>query len=126
MESDTWEGRENLGNAKEAIEEFEREYQWDIEEVNWQEREKGIFERGELPERFMAKKLFGWSDKKYDKEYWGRLERNWRQWKRGQPKKRRTIVMIREEEEKDKSGIREWTEEDNEKMGNMVDPYYEL
>jgi len=126
VESDTWEGRENLGNAKEAIEEFEREYQWDIEEVNWQEREKGIFERGELPGRFMVKKLFGWSDKKYDKEYWGRLERNWRQWKRGQPKKRRTIVMIREEEEKDKSGIREWTEEDNEKMGNMVDPYYEL
>ena len=126
MESDTWEGRENLGNAKEAIEEFEREYQWDIEEVNWQEREKGIFERGELPGRFMVKKLFGWSDKKYDKEYWGRLERNWRQWKRGQPKKRRTIVMIREEEEKDKSGIREWTEEDNEKMDNMVDPYYEL
>ena len=81
MESDTWEGRENLGNAKEAIEEFEREYRQDMEEVNWQEREKGIFERGELPERFMAKKLFGWSDKKYDKEYWGRLERNWRQWK---------------------------------------------
>jgi len=25
-ESDTWEGRENLGNAKEAIEEFEKEY----------------------------------------------------------------------------------------------------
>ena len=79
-----------------------------------------------MPGRFTAKKLFGWSDKKYDKEYWGRLERNWRQWKGGQPKKRRTIVMIREEEEKDKSGIREWTEEDNEKMGNMVDPYYEL
>jgi len=47
-----------------------------MEEVNWQEREKGIFERGELPERFTAKKLFGWSDKKYDEEYWGRLERN--------------------------------------------------
>ena len=126
MESDTWEGRENLGNAKEAIEEFEREYQWDIEEVNQQEREEGIFERGELSGRFMAKKLFGWSDKKYDKEYWGRLERNWRQWKRGQPKKRRTMEMIREEEKKDKSGIREWIEEDNEKMDNMVDPYYEL
>ena len=79
-----------------------------------------------MPEKFTAKKLFGWSDKKYDKEYWGRLERNWRQWKRGQPKKRRTMEMIREEEEKDKSGIREWTEEDNEKMDNMVDPYYEL
>jgi len=31
----------------------------DIEEVNQQEREEGIFERGELPGRFMAKKLFG-------------------------------------------------------------------
>jgi len=29
-------------------------------------------------------------------------------------------------EEEDKSGIREWTEKDNEEMGNMVDPYYEL
>jgi len=26
VESDTWEGRENLKNAKEAIEEFEKEY----------------------------------------------------------------------------------------------------
>jgi len=78
VESDTWEGRENLGNAKEAIKEFERKYQQDIKEVNQQEREEGIFERGELPGRFTAKKLFGWSDKKYDEEYWGRLERNWR------------------------------------------------
>ena len=59
MESDTWEGRENLENTKKAIEKFEREYQWDIEKVNQQEREEGIFERGELPGRFMAKKLFG-------------------------------------------------------------------
>ena len=124
MESDTWEGRENLGNAKEAIEEFEREYWQDIEEVNQQEREEGIFKRGELPERFTAKKLFGWSDKKYDKEYWGRLERNWRQWKGEWPKKRRTIETIKEEE--DKSGIREWTKENDEEMGNMVDLYYEL
>jgi len=26
-ELDTWEGRENLGNAREAIEEYEKEYQ---------------------------------------------------------------------------------------------------
>jgi len=26
MESDTWEGKENLENAKETIEEFEKEY----------------------------------------------------------------------------------------------------
>jgi len=33
-ESNTWEGRENLENAKETIKEYEREYQWDIEKVN--------------------------------------------------------------------------------------------
>jgi len=34
VESDTWEGRENLENAKEAIKEYEKEYQQDIEKVN--------------------------------------------------------------------------------------------
>ena len=29
-------------------------------------------------------------------------------------------------EEEDKSGVREWTEEDDEEMGNIVDLYYEL
>jgi len=33
VESDTWKGRENLGNAKEAIEEFEKEYRQDMENV---------------------------------------------------------------------------------------------
>jgi len=28
--------------------------------------------------------------------------------------------------EEEKSGVREWTEEDGDKIGNMVDPYYEL
>ena len=32
-ESDTWEGIENLGNAKEVVEEFEKEYQQDIEDI---------------------------------------------------------------------------------------------
>jgi len=42
-ESDTWEGRENLENAKEAIKEFEKEYQQDMEDVAQQEREEGTF-----------------------------------------------------------------------------------
>jgi len=29
-------------------------------------------------------------------------------------------------EEENKSGVREWTEEDDEEMSNMVDLYYEL
>jgi len=38
----------------------------------------------------------------------------------------KTIPEEEEETEKEKSGIREWVEEDEDKMGNMVDPYYEL
>jgi len=34
-----------------------------------QEYEEGVFKRGELPGRFIARKLFGWSNKRYDKEY---------------------------------------------------------
>jgi len=40
VESDTWEERENLGNAKEAIKEFKKEYRRDIEDIRKQEREK--------------------------------------------------------------------------------------
>jgi len=31
-----------------------------------------------------------------------------------------------EEIEEEKLGVREWTEEDNNEMGNMADLYYEL
>jgi len=30
-------GRENLENAKEAIEKYEKEYQWDMEDIRRQE-----------------------------------------------------------------------------------------
>jgi len=38
------------------------------------------------------------------------------------------METIRKEEEikQEKSGVREWTEEDKNEMGNMVDPYYKL
>jgi len=42
-ESDTWEGRGNLENTKEAIEEFEKEYRRDMEDVVQQEHEEGMF-----------------------------------------------------------------------------------
>ena len=78
VESDTWKEKGNLENAKKAIEEFEKEYRRDIEDIRRQEREEEIFRRRELLGRFTVRKLFEWSDKKYDKEYWIRLERNWR------------------------------------------------
>ena len=52
-----------------------------MEDVRKQEKEEGTFKRGELPEQFTARKLFGWSDKRYNEEYWAKLERNWRQWR---------------------------------------------
>ena len=127
MESDTWEGRENLENAKEAIEEFEKEYRQDMEDVAWQECKETTFKQGELPGKFMAKMLYGWSDKQYDQEYWGRLEKNWRQWKGRKPVRREAIKTIPEEEVKEEnSEVQEWTEEDEDGMGDMVNPYYEL
>ena len=127
VESDTWKGRKNLKNAKEAIKEFEKEYQWDIEDVVKQEHEKKTFGREELPERFTARKLSRWLDKRYDQEYWKRLERNWRQWKGKQSEERKMETITEEEEnKKESSGVREWTENDDDKIGNIVDLYYEL
>jgi len=128
VESDIWEDRENLKNAKEVIKEFEKEYQRDMEDVARQEREEMTFKHGELPGKFTAKMLYRWSDKRYDQEYWDRLERNWRRWKGRKPVRRKAMKMIPEEEEvkKEKSEVREWTEEDKDEIGDMVDPYYKL
>jgi len=73
-----------------------------MEDVRRQEKEEGTFWRGELPGRFMVRKLFGWLDKRYNKEYWARLERNWRRWKGGRKRGQRMMEMIKEEEIKQK------------------------
>jgi len=39
------------------------------------------------------------------------------------------LKIVKEEEkktEKKNLGVKEWTEEDENKIGNMVDPYYEF
>ena len=40
VEEDTWESKENLENAKELVDEFEREYGEEVEELRWQKQEK--------------------------------------------------------------------------------------
>ena len=68
----------------ELVEEFEKEYcREEKEEVRQQKEkeDKKTFSR-ELPERYMAKLLYGWSNKKYNQEYWRRMEENWKQQKR--------------------------------------------
>ncbi len=35
----------------------------------------------ELPGRFTAKVLYGWDDRRFEKEYLDKLEKNWKRWK---------------------------------------------
>jgi len=81
-ESNTWEKREGLGNAREALEEFKERMNV---EVRRQEKidivEERYFRRGELPGKFMVKMLYGWDDRKFKKKYLKKLERNWQKWK---------------------------------------------
>ena len=55
-----------MENAKKAIEEFEKEYQQDMKDIRKQKREEETFRKEELPGRFTVKKLFRWTDKRYD------------------------------------------------------------
>ena len=81
-EEDTWENRENLENAKELVDEFEREYGEEEEELRRQELEEEEKEFSqELPREFMAKLLYGWGRKKYERERERRWDENWNRWK---------------------------------------------
>ena len=84
-EENTWEGLENLKNARRKIEEFEKgRFEEEIQRIRVKkgkemklnpEAEK--FKREELPGRYTVKLLYGWDDKNFDEEYRKRLERNW-------------------------------------------------
>jgi len=111
------------------VEEFEKEYERDEREVRQQKKqeEKDDYWRGSFPEKSMVKTLFGWSNKRYDQEYWSHMDRNWRKWKGIRPLERRRLNTIREEKEKDEhqgGRIEEWDEEDE--MGQMGDIMNEL
>jgi len=78
VEHDTWKRKEDLGNARKALEEFEGRMNT---EVRRQEKldiaEEKDFRRGELLGRFTVKMLYGWDNGKFEKEYLRKLERNW-------------------------------------------------
>ena len=59
-EHDTWERKEDLGNIREALEEFERRMNTEIRRQKIIDiKEEKDFRRGELPEKFMVKMLYG-------------------------------------------------------------------
>ena len=121
-EEDTWEPRENLGNIEELVKEFKKEYS-KIGTIKKRRNDKED-RRGELPGWYMAKILYRWDDNKFNEEYWGQLERNWRKQK-GKGKERLERINKEEEEEEIEEGrIEKWDEED--KMGKMKDIYDKL
>ena len=89
VEENIWEGLENLKNAREKIEEFEKgRFEEEIQRIRMKKGkemklnpEVEEFKRGKLPERYIAKLLYGWGDKKFEEEYLKKLERNWNRWK---------------------------------------------
>ena len=73
--------------------------------------------------------LYRQNNRRFDWEYWARLEKNQRKWKEGYKKRKRTLEIIKEEDkekgiEKEKSRIEEQEKEDE--MGNLWDPYDKL
>jgi len=77
---DTWESRENLQNAGDLLREFEEKYRKDDREVRQQEEveDDKDYWRGGFPGWYATRRLFRWSDGEYDRQYWQRLERNWK------------------------------------------------
>ena len=77
-EHDTWKKEEDLGNAREIVEEFEGRMSAEIRKQEKVDRiEEKDFRRGELLGNYIAKMLYGWDNGKFEKEYLRKLERNW-------------------------------------------------
>ena len=77
-EHDIWEREEDLGNAREAVEEFERRMSAEVRRQEKLDRmEEKDFRREKLPGKYMAKMLYRWNDGKFEEEYLRKLERNW-------------------------------------------------
>ena len=66
-----------MKNAKKAVVEFEERLSTEIKRQEKLKRiEKSNFKREELSEKYMAKMLYRWNDKKFEEKYSKKLERN--------------------------------------------------
>ena len=58
--------------------EFEERMSAEIRrQEKWDRMEEKDFRREELPGKYTAKTLYGWNNRKFEKEYLRKLERNW-------------------------------------------------
>ena len=67
-----------MENTKEVVAEFEGRVNVEVRRQKKLERTEGRdLRREELLKRYMTKTLYGWNDRKFEKEYLKKLERNW-------------------------------------------------
>jgi len=86
VEEDTWEGLENLENAMDLVEEFEKEIREvkirKVQMKKQKEKEKTlnleaeVFKKSGLLRKYMAKILFGWNNGKFKDKYLKKLDRS--------------------------------------------------
>ena len=76
--------------------------------------------------------LYRWNNKRFDREYQGRIERTWKQWKKEKTREQRTLETIQEkDEEEEEENEQEFEgdrieEQDKDDIGNLQDPYDKL
>ena len=100
----------------EKIEEFEKErFEEEIQRIRMKKEKKmklnleaEEFRRGELLGRYIVKLLYGWDNKKFDKEYLKKLKRNWNRWKNDRKKEEKKYMKKLEK------GL-EWNEKDKQR-----------
>ena len=84
VKENMWKELENLKNTMKKVKEFEKgrfdEEIWRIQVKKEKEMKLNLeaeeFKRGELLERYTAKLLYRWDNKKFEEEYLKKLEKN--------------------------------------------------
>ena len=77
-----WEKEEDLENIKEAVVKFKERMNAEVrrQEKLYMAEERG-FRRGELLGKYIVRVLYRQDDRKFEKKYLRKLERNWMKWK---------------------------------------------
>jgi len=75
VESDPWEKKKDLRNAKELVDDFEGRMRAKVrQQVGERKAEREKYRRMKLLGKYMAKLLYRWDNKKFEEKYLEKLE----------------------------------------------------
>jgi len=102
-----------LGNAKELVEDFKGRLGAEVRrQVGERKAKREEYRRMELLEKYTAKLLYRWDDRKFEEEYLTKLEKNWKMWKENRQIDKNEYLRRIEEREKKKKCMKETREQD--------------